>query len=191
MGAEKPRWVENSIMHLALETTHNILGQGGYYAVMRVAKLEHYLEALLNGMFTMYSEPVARGLFRRWGRQFGLAAVEHRMSAHVLKPLLGLRPPQHRVHTLLNAILREANAARGEPLHILQIEENAYWLTFQDCLYCRQLQATEPACYAVVGMIEAVLHWGTGQEFFVREIECMALGAAACRFKIPRQIRHD
>ncbi len=207
MSDAKQRWVENDIMRLALEATDVTLGKNGYLAVLHVAGLERYLEApppngaslttsgedfaaLLNGIFTMYGEQAARGIFRRWGRYFGLTGVNRRASARLLKPLLGLLPLQRRAHTVLNALVNEANAARGEVLHTLQVLPEAYRITFRDCLYCRELHPAETACYAIVGTLEAVLHWGTGREFFVREIQCMACGAEACVFEILKT-RHD
>ncbi len=207
MSEDKHRWVENSIMRLALETTETIIGKNGYLAVLHVAGLDRYLEApppddnrltipgedfsaLLNGIFTMYGEQSSRGLFRRWGRQFGQVGVKRRISARILKPLLSVLPLQRRVHTLLNALMNEANAARGEALHSVQVRPNAYLFTFRDCLYCHSLRATEPACYTIVGILEAVLQWGTGRDFAVRETQCMAHGAAACVFKISKT-SHD
>ena len=208
MNTDKQRWVENSIMRLALQTTETTVGKNGYYAVLHIAGLDRYLEtpppndnrlttpgedfaALLNGIFTMYGEQASRGLFRRWGRHFGTVGVNRRMSARILKPMLGLLPLQRRVYMLLNALMNEANAARGEALHSVQVQPNAYLFTFRDCLYCRGLHPTEPACYPIVGIIEAVLLWGTGREFAVRETRCMAYGADACVFKIFKQIPHD
>ncbi len=203
MSTDKQRWVENGLMRLALDATAVTIGKNGYYAVLRVAGLDRYIEALppddnhvatpgldfaalMNGIFTMYGEPASRGIFRRWGRQFGAAAVHHRLSARILKPMLALLPLQRRVFTLLNALVNEANAGRGEPLHSVEVIPDAYLFTFRDCLYCYRLRPSEPVCYAIVGTIEAVLHWGTGHDFVVRETACIACGANACVFEISK-----
>ncbi len=207
MNDAKQRRVENGIMRLALDATNVTLGKNGYLAVLHVAGLDRYLEAppanstdlttpgedfsaLLNGIFTMYGEQASRGIFRRWGRHFGLTGVNRRTSARLLKPMLSLLPLQRRAHMVLNALVNEANAARGEALHTLQILPDAYRITFRDCLYCHDLHPTETACYSVVGTLEAILHWGTGREFLVRETQCMACGAEACVFEIHKT-RHD
>ena len=63
-------------------------------------------------------------------------------------------------------------------------------MTFNDCLYCAGVHPTEPICYSIVGTLEAVLKWGTGRDFAVREVKCSARGDAACVFEIDKQPLH-
>jgi bacteriochlorophyll 4-vinyl reductase len=207
MSEPKQRWVENSIMRLALSSTEATLGKSGYYAVVHVAGLDRLLDApppentklespggdfsaLLTAIVGIYGETSTRGLFRRWGATFGEAAVRRRSSAALLRSLLSLLPLQRRMRTVLNALLNEANAARGEALHTLTDRRDHYVLTFNDCLYCAGLPPTEPICYAIVGTLEAVLKWGTGRDFAVREVKCSARGDTACVFEIDKQPLH-
>ena len=207
MNETQPRRIENSIMRLALTSTEMTLEKNGTYAVLHVAGLDayvetpppdnHYLEtpgehfaALFNGIFTMYGEGPARGLFRRWGASFGTTALKRRPTAMLLKPLLRVLPMQRRVRTILDAVIGEANQTRGAELHTLLDAIDHYTLTFQDCLYCAGLHPAEPICYAIVGTLEAVLKWGTGRDFAVREVQCHARGAEACVFEIGKQPLH-
>ena len=207
MSEPKRRWVQNSIMRLAMSSTETTLGKNGYYAAVHVAGLDRLLNALppdntkletpvedfsalLNAIFNMYGEVSTRGLFRRWGATFGEAAVRRRPSAALLRPLLSLLPLQRRVRTILDALVNEANAARGEALHTLADRRDQYVLTFNDCLYCTGVHPVEPICYSIVGTLEAVLKWGTGRDFTVREVKCSARGDAACVFEIDKQPLH-
>jgi bacteriochlorophyll 4-vinyl reductase len=207
MSEPKKRWVENSIMRLALSSTEAALGSSGYHAAVHVAGLDRLLEApppnnvkletpgedfsaLLNAILDMYGEVPTRGLFRRWGGAFGTTAVKRRLSAMLLRPMLSLLPLQRRMRTVLDALVNEANIARGEPLHTLTDRRDQYVLTFNDCLYCANMHPAEPICYTVIGTLEAVLKWGTGRDFAVRETACAALGAAACVFEIDKQPLH-
>ena len=114
-----------------MSSTEATLGSSGYHAVIHVAGLQQLLDspppdntqlettgedfsALLNSILNMYGEVSARGLFRRWGATFGAIAVKRRPSAFLLKPMLSLLPLQRRVRTVLDALVNEANAARGE-----------------------------------------------------------------------------
>ncbi len=204
MSESKQRWVENSIMRLALSSTEMILGKNGYHAVVHVAGLDRLLDsppldnskletpgedfsALLAGILNMYGEVTARGLFRRWGATFGEAAVRRRPSAQLLKPMLTLLPLQRRVRTLLDALVNEANAARGVELHTLTDDSSCYSLTFCDCLFCASMHPAEPICFTIVGTLETVLKWGTGRDFTVREVKCHAQGNATCVFEIDKQ----
>jgi divinyl protochlorophyllide a 8-vinyl-reductase len=196
--------VENSIMRLAMSSTEATLGKNGYHAVVHVAGLDRLLEtpppdnpkletpgddfsALLNAILNMYGESSTRGLFRRWGVAFGTTAVKRRPSAKLLKPMLALLPLQRRVRTLLDALVNEANTARGAGLHTLTDKPDQYVLTFNDCLYCAGMYPSEPICFTIVGILEATLKWGTGRDFTVREVQCQARGAVACVFEIDKQ----
>ena len=207
MSGPKQRWVENSIMRLALTSSEVTLGKSGYHAAVRVAGLDRLLaapppdntrletpgddfSALLNAILNMYGEAPSRGLFRRWGATFAGTAVKRRPSAALLKPVLYLLPLQRRVRTVLNALVNEANTARGEPLHTLSDKRNQYVVTFNDCLYCAGMRPAEPICYPIIGTLETVLSWGTGRDFTVREVKCAARGAAACVFEIDKQPLH-
>jgi bacteriochlorophyll 4-vinyl reductase len=207
MSEPKQRWVENSIMRLALSSTEATLGKSGYYAAVHVAGLDRLLDAplsdnpklktpgddfaaLLNAILSMYGEIPTRGLFRRWGATFGEAAVRRRRSAALLRPLLSLLPLQRRVRTVLAAVTNEADAARGEALHTLRDKRDQYGVTFNDCLCCAGMHTAEPICYTVVGTLETVLKWGTGRDFTVREVKCFARGDAACVFEIDKQPLH-
>lgn len=207
MNEEKSRWVENSIMRLTLACAESVLGAASLNAVLRVSGLEHYLDApprndnqlvipgdeyaaLFKGIVQMYGEQVARGILRRWGTEFGERGAAARPAAKLLRPMLSLLPLQRRTLTLLDALVHEADHARGEPLHALRVTDDAYHIIFADCLYCRALRTTEPACTAVVGTIEAVLAWGTGRNFAVTETTCQARGDAACTFVIDKQPLH-
>ncbi len=207
MSERKQRWVENSIMRLALSSTEVTLGKSGYYAAMHVSGLDRLLDtpppdntkletpgedfsALLNAVVNMYGEVPTRGLFRRWGTVFGGTAVKRRPSAALLRPILSLLPLQRRVRTVLNAVMNEADAARGEALHTLVDKRDRYILTFGDCLYCAGMHPAEPICYPVIGTLEAVLKCGTGRDFTVREVKCSARGDAACVFEVVKQPLH-
>jgi hypothetical protein len=201
---DKPRWVENSIMRLALQATEESLGKSGLNAVLRVAVLDRYIEhlppndnklttpggdfaALMAGIVRMYGEHAARGIFRRWGAAFGYGGVQSRPTARLLKPMLNLLPLSRRVYTILDALVREANNARGEPLHALREEGNTFVVTFDDCLYCYSLQAAEPICLTITATIETVLKWGTGRDYAVSETTCHARGDEVCAFVVDKQ----
>jgi bacteriochlorophyll 4-vinyl reductase len=207
MNEPKKRWVENSIMRLALSSSEATLGKSGYHAVIHVAGLDRLLDApppdnskletpvedfsaLLAGILNMYGESSSRGLFRRWGAAFGSTALKRRPSAKLLKPMLAVLPLQRRVRTVLDALVSEANTARGEPLHTLTDKRDQYVVTFNDCLYCANMHPAEPICYTIVGTLEAVLKWGAGRDFTVREVKCHARGDAACVFEIDKQPLH-
>jgi predicted hydrocarbon binding protein len=201
---DKSRRIENSIMRLALRATEATLAQSGLYAMLRMAGLERYIEqpphndnqlatpgedlaALLTAIFRMYGEQSARGIFRRWGWLFGQDCVESRPAAKLLHPMLNFLPPNRRVLTVLEAFVREADNARGEPLHTLTETDTAFVVTFDDCLHCQSLRTSEPVCLAVIGTLGAVLKWGAGRDYTISETTCLACGGEICTFVIDKR----
>jgi predicted hydrocarbon binding protein len=190
-----------------LFSTELTLGKSGYHAVVHVSGLDRLLDspppdntkletpgedfsALLSSVLNMYGEVTTRGIFRRWGATFGEAAVRRRPSALLLKPMLVLLPLQRRVRAVLDALVNEADVTRGEMLHTLTDNPDQYLLSFRDCLYCAGMHPAEPICFTIVGTLEAVLKWGTGRDFAVREVRCSARGDGQCVFEIDKQPLH-
>jgi bacteriochlorophyll 4-vinyl reductase len=199
-----PRRIENSIMRLALRATEATLGQSGLYAILRMAGLDHYIEqpprndnqldtpgtdlsALLGAILHMYGEHATRGLFRRWGSLFGQGGAESRPTAKLLRPMLNFLPLNRRALTVLETLVRESDAARGEALHTVTETDDAFVVVFDDCLFCYSLRTSEPICLTVVGTLEAVLKWGTGRDYTVSETTCTARGDEACTFVIDKR----
>ena len=204
MSAQKNRLVENSIMRLALEATEEMIGRTGLNAVLRLAALNRYIDnpppdnskvatpgadlaALLAAIIDMYGEQVARGIFRRWGHAFGRIGAERRPVASLIKPMLNLLPLHRRMRVVLETLVREADAARGEHLHTLREFSHIFTITFEDCLYCHGMRVDSQICLTVVGTIESVLKWGTGHEYDVIETACIGHGDPACVFQIAKK----
>jgi predicted hydrocarbon binding protein len=191
-------------MRLAMRATEATLGPNSLFALLRVAGLEHYinhpprndnqldtpgtdLSALMAAIYQMYGEQSSRGIFRRWGRVLGQNAVDLRPTAKLLKPMLNLLSLDRRVATILETIVREADQARGEPLHTVTETDQTFVLTIRDCLFCYSLRTAEPMCLTVVGTLEAVLNWGTGRDYVVTETTCISQGNDTCTFVIDKR----
>jgi len=52
------------------------------------------------------------------------------------------------------------------------------------CSLCHTRQADHPICHVLVGSIQEAVKWASGQDYEVRETECRAMGAEACRFLV-------
>jgi len=60
--------------------------------------------------------------------------------------------------------------------------------TIERCPECWGLQSKRPLCNLSVGLLlEAMSHFGRGQEFRVTQTACCATGAAACVFSLDKE----
>lgn len=67
-------------------------------------------------------------------------------------------------------------------------EYDDHFLYYIDrCSMCWGREATRPICYIAVGILQESLRWVSGGlEFRIEEIECIAMGAKSCVFKIDK-----
>ena len=54
------------------------------------------------------------------------------------------------------------------------------------CPNCAGKTADEPICHQTTGMLLEVFEWLTGKKVAVREVECRAMGPAACVWEIEK-----
>jgi len=68
----------------------------------------------------------------------------------------------------------------------IEVQETPEGLVLADftCGVCCRRKAERPICYLYVGSISEAVKWATGRDYKVREIECRAMGAQACRFLV-------
>ncbi len=73
--------------------------------------------------------------------------------------------------------------------HSHTVEKNDHFLYYIDrCSICWQRKADHPICFMAVGILQESLRWVSGEEEFrIDEIECAAMGAEACVFKIDKE----
>ncbi len=69
------------------------------------------------------------------------------------------------------------------------VEKNDHFLYYIDrCSVCWERETDRPICFMAVGILQEALRWVSGEEEFrIDEIECVAMGADACVFKIDKE----
>jgi DNA-binding SARP family transcriptional activator/predicted hydrocarbon binding protein len=73
--------------------------------------------------------------------------------------------------------------------HRIFLEDRGDRLAYinQDCVFCAGKESNRPMCIYLTGNLERGLHWLTGAEFHIEEVECRAMGAKACVWEINKQ----
>ena len=73
--------------------------------------------------------------------------------------------------------------------HRIFLEDRGDRLAYinQDCIFCAGKESNKPMCMYLTGNLEGGLHWLTGAEFHIAEVECRAMGAKACVWEIRKQ----
>lgn len=203
-------YMVDAYMRWALLAAEEVVGQKGLHIVLREAGLERLInnyppnELKLSGLLSYgdYAN-LSSGLLNFYGRAgksmvlrigrisakhgieqqgalFGLGAV---IAAKIL-PLpqqlkIGLDTIQSGFHKLANSV--------GQELH-LRIEDRGDKLAYvaPECAMCAGKAADDRICWLFNGTLQESLHWQTGRDLVIEEVECRALGAPACVWEVSK-----
>jgi len=180
------RWISNAQMRGALQVVRELLGRNGQTAVLRLSGLERYIDqlppdndemevprgdisALFSGIVSMFGDQGARGVFRRWGRAFAAQRAEQRAAPRLLRPVLRLLPAERSARIVLERLLRHVDLVRDDQPPVLMDKGDHFLLELTDCVYCYTQNLPQPSCLTVIGLLEGLLRWATGNDYDVSE----------------------
>jgi len=191
----------NALMRQAILVIGEVMGERGLKIVLRQAGLERYVDELppndleqdvatteyaaLNQAVEEFYGRAGKGMLRRIGRaSFRYGVEEQAVLMGVAGAALKVMPQKTRVKFILTQTAKSLMDL-NEDTHI-EVEETPEGFIFADftCGVCCGCEADHPICHLYVGSIGEAVKWATGQEYEVREIECRAMGARACRFLV-------
>ncbi len=201
------RWLSNSRMRDALLVVDELLGRNGQTAVLRLSGLERYigqlppnndekevprgdLVALFAGIVSMFGDQGARGVLRRWGRAFAVRSLEARFALRVMRLVLRLLPAERSTPYVLARLLHHLDLASEEQPPTIDDQGEYYILQITDCLYCFGQSQSQSHCIAMVGLLEGMLRWTTGNDHDVTEEPPTASGPPTFRIRKQPIGRH-
>lgn len=191
----------NALMRQAILAIGEVMGERGLHVVLRQAGLGRYVDELppsdleqriptveyatLNQAVEEFCGRAGRGMLRRIGRaSFRYGVEEQATLMGIASTALKLMPQKQRIKFVLTQMgksLMDVN----EDTHIEVVETpEGFVLADFTCGVCCGREADRPICHLYVGSISEAVKWATGRDYEVREIECRAMGAPACRFLV-------
>jgi predicted hydrocarbon binding protein len=193
--------IVNALMRQALVAVEEVMGKNGLVAVLRTSNLEQYINLLppddlnpsikasdyarLNEAIENFYGRAARGILQRIGKaSFEYGLREQSALLGLAGIALKLLPPKQRIQLALNSL---ANALKKtNPQIQIDVEESngRFAYVARTCSVCYGRQSAKPLCHLYVGTIGEAVRWATGQVYQVRETDCMACGAAYCRYEV-------
>jgi hypothetical protein len=195
----------NKIARIYLQAMEEVMGRNGLNALLNLVGLQQYVQELppdnlekefdfadfsnLNqGLDDIYGPRGGRGLALRGGRAtfarglkgFGALAGVGDLAFKVLplntKLKIGL-PAMARVFTQFSDQISRVETFDDHFLYY--IDRNPV---------CWGRTSDRPICFVAVGLLQEGLRWVSGGlEFRVEEIECKAVGAETCVFRIDKE----
>jgi bacteriochlorophyll 4-vinyl reductase len=191
----------NALMRQAILAVSEVMGERGLKAVLRQAGLERYADELppnnleqgvstvdyaaLNQAVQEFYGRAGKGMLQRIGRaSFRYGVEEQATLMGVAGTALKLMPQKTRIKFILTQMAKSLMDVNENTT--IEVQETPQGFVFADytCGVCCCRKAEQPICHLYIGSISEAVKWATGQDYEVREIECRAMGADACRFLI-------
>ena len=202
---ESGYYYPNKMGRILLTSMEEVMGRNGLNALLNLIELRRYIQELppdnlerefdfahisnLNrGLDEIYGPRGGRGLALRGGRaifarglrQFGALAGVSDLAFKVL-------PLKTKLKIGVPAVARIFTQFSDQTSRVEEFDD--HFLYYIDrCSMCWGRTTDRPICYIAVGILQETLRWVSGGlEFRVDELECIAMGGAACVFKIDKE----
>jgi bacteriochlorophyll 4-vinyl reductase len=191
----------NALMRQALMAVEEVMGKNGLAAVLHTSNLDQYIDALppnnlkpavsgtdyagLNRAIEDFYGRGGRGILQRIGKasfEYGLREQSALMGLAGIA--LRVLPHKQQVHMVLNSIASSLMKTNSLDRIEVKVAPGCIAYIAHSCSICHGRQSDKPLCYLYLGTLSAAVRWATGQDYPVRETECIACGAEACRFEV-------
>ena len=199
------RMMPNDALRLLFLAIEEVMGGEGMKAVLRGGKLDRYIgnypakNLELGVKFSEYggAEQAVEDFYGPRGAKAMLLRVGRATFNYGIKEqsaVLGLAaqalkamplPQTAKMKLLLDQMVGAANKSINQPTRMDEDDEN-FWFIVDHCICMYRPTHAAPCCHVTVGALTEAMKWLTEKQFSVHETECMNLGAAACKYRIPK-----
>ena len=206
------RRIPSLLLNILLAQVEEMMGRRSLRMLLRQASLAEYVDqvppkddspsitidqysSLLANIYEIFGAQGSRPIFVRGGR---LGAVEFRRQRPaqfaVAGTALRLLPSARRMQLVIERLAEQGEDLYGSPHHLRE-EDQAFFIEMPDCPYCAEITRrslaenrpiARPVCHIPVAAVSEMIEWAMGQKHLVEEVDCIALGAPACRFRISK-----
>lgn len=206
------RRIPSLLLNILLAQVEEMMGRRSLRMLLRQAGLAEYVDhvppkddspsitidqysSLLANVYEIFGAKGSRPIFLRGGR---LGAVEIRRQRPaqfaVAGTALKLLSSARRMQLVLERLAEQGEDLYGSPHHLSEGDQ-AFFIEMPGCPYCAEITRrsiaenrpiARPVCHIPVAAVSEMLEWAMGQKHLVEEVDCIALGAPACRFRISK-----
>lgn len=195
----------NHIARIYLEAMEEVMGKNGLNAVLNLAGLSHLIDnyppanlkkefdfahySALNGALDeLYGPRGGRGLQLRAGRASFAKGLQGLGALSGVGDLaFKVLPLPAKLKAGIPAMAKVFSQVSDQKSTVEDKGDHYNYKMFP-CPVCWGRHADRPICFAGKGLLEEGLHWVSGgRKFRVDEIECVAMGDAACVYAIYKE----
>ena len=205
----------DAYMRWALLAAEEVVGPQGMKVVLRDAGLDRLIDhyppeefnynnqilrseyASLNGALFSFFGRAGKSMVLRIGRNSARMGIQKQGMLFNIAAILAARvmPFPTQVKMVLESIPSGFNKLAqtiGEEHHSEIIDRGDKWAFISnDCSICVGKHSDACMCWMWVGTLQAGVHWLTGKEADVVEVECRAMGAPACVWEVSKKPKEE
>ena len=203
-------YLVDAYMRWALLAAEEVVGKQGLQVLLRERGLDRFIDSYppelleISGSITLgdYAELCAglltffgragKSMVIRSGRLTSKYAIEKQSAVYnaAAKTAAKLMPPAMQVKVVLDNMANGYNklyADNKQELHFSVEDRGDKWAFISvECPLCAGKSADAAMCWGRTGTLQEGIHWLSGKNFDVEEVECRALGAEACVWEISK-----
>jgi len=195
----------NKISRILLCAVRDVLGEGGFEAVLSTARLPELVVGLppsdfepgityteIGRLFEAIESIYGVSGGRRFVRQAGQASFRYWMEGFgsivgLVDVVFRIMPLKLRIRIALEVVAEILNRYSGQRL-VLGEGSEGYFVVLERCGFCEGRRADAPICAFPVGLLDETLFWvSRGHRFSVQETSCIACGDPVCTIFIDRE----
>jgi hypothetical protein len=181
------------------------MGENGVRAILQIAHIEKWIvkyppdnmsraidfahySAVQGALEEMYGPRSSPGIARRAGWAiFGMLLRHQKRFGGTRTLLARVLPLDIKMRYGLRALATEFARISDQETSVEE-EADSFQYVIHRCPHCWGRRSNSPSCHISTGILEECMRWATrGQNFFVREIHCIAMGDKVCRFQVDKK----
>lgn len=194
----------NLFVRITLNALKEVLGENGMNTLFRMAGLPELIQQippadqdktfdiadfsrLFQALFDLFGVNGGRGLAHRAGKATFAEGLKTYGAIYGVDDLaVRNQPIEEKTTIALNAIAALFNQLTDQVTTVESNEPERTWIfEVKQCPVCWGRTSTQPVCAITEGLLdEALFTFSGGSRFEINEMDCSAVGADACRFKI-------
>ena len=202
------RRMPNVMLRNLLEAIAEVLGENGLKAVLNTAGLQRFIDnyppnnmelgvtfadygAIQQAVEDVIGPRGAKVILIRIGRATFRYALKEKPAVLGLAGLVFKALPRvARMKLVLASLARAATRDVNQPTDIEEHDEH-FLFVVDECPCHWRGKKDKPVCFVTVGVLNGALRWATGKNFKVQEVNCIAMGDDACRYRIDKKPLED
>ncbi len=193
--------IVNAVMRQTLVAAEEVIGENGLNAILRASGLERFVgtyppddleAAVKTSEYARFNKAIedfygrgGRGILKRIGRASFRYAIEEQTTLIGLAGMaMKALPKKQRIKFVLNSL---ANAlTKSNPEVEAWSVEKAGKIIYAEktCAMCFGRESDMPICHLYVGTLSEAIKWATGDDYQVKETDCIAMGDPYCQFEV-------